>query len=187
MLQLHLIGHLGADAEIKEANGRKFVSFRVAHTERFRDAAGNQKERTQWVSCALNGDGGELFKYLLRGTQVFVSGDMSLGIASSQIQRSMVATCNLHVRNIELIGGSTNDNVPRQLADESGLLHNVFKFYTVSADEFAQMQVPATGKTLFDTRGNPYVLDANGFITRLTTPNNEQQQATDDGGNQITT
>lgn len=180
MLQLSLIGHLGADAELKESNGKKFVSFRVAHTERFRDSQGNQKERTQWVSCALNGDGGELLKYLRRGTQVFVSGDMTLGIASSQIQRSMVATCNLHVRSVELLGGSGNDDVPRQLADDTGLLHQTLKLYTVSAESWKQLKVPKTGKVLYDTRGGQYNIDAQGFITRLKTPETQTENQQQD-------
>ena len=32
MLKVEIIGNLGADAEIKEANGSKFVTMRVAHT-----------------------------------------------------------------------------------------------------------------------------------------------------------
>lgn len=185
MLQLSMIGHLGADAELKESNGKKFVSFRVAHTERFRDSAGNSKERTQWVSCALNGDGGELFKYLLRGTQVFVCGNMTLGIASSQIQRSMVATCNLHVRSIELLGGSSSDAVPRQLADDTGLLHDTIKLYTVSQDSFYKLKVPETGKVLYDVRGGQYVISKQGFITRLQTPEASTQNSQGNGSNDV--
>ena len=38
MLQLEVIGNLGSDAEIKEFNGKKYVSMNVAHSEK--------KERT---------------------------------------------------------------------------------------------------------------------------------------------
>lgn len=33
MIRLEIVGNLGADAEIKDYNGSKFVSFRVAHSE----------------------------------------------------------------------------------------------------------------------------------------------------------
>ena len=49
MLKMEMIGHLGADAEVKEFNGNKFVSFNVAHTEKR-----NGGERTTWVSCTRN-------------------------------------------------------------------------------------------------------------------------------------
>ena len=32
MLKASLIGNLGADAQVKSANGREFVTFRVAHS-----------------------------------------------------------------------------------------------------------------------------------------------------------
>ena len=37
MIKLEIIGNLGADAEIKQYNGNKFVSFRVAHTDKWVD------------------------------------------------------------------------------------------------------------------------------------------------------
>ncbi len=181
MLQLTIIGHLGADAEVKDFNGRKFVSFRVAHSEKFNDAQGNSRERTQWVSCALNGDGGGLLPYLTRGTQVCVVGDMTLGVASSQIQRAMVATCNIHVRSIELIGGSGSDAVPRKVADETGLLYDTIKVYTVSAEDFQRLQVPATGKTLYDTKGGQYVISQEGVITKIGTPEVNADDAQNNG------
>lgn len=174
MLQLTIIGHLGADAEIKQSNGHQFVSFRVAHSEAFSSADGQRKERTQWVSCALNGDGGNLFQYLKKGTQVCVVGNATFGVASSQIQRAMVATCNVHVRSIELLGGGNTDDVPRQLADATGLLHDTMKIYTVSAETWKQLNPGPQGCQLYDARGNSYTLDAQGYITR-----NQQAQPAD--------
>lgn len=185
MLQLTVIGHLGADAEIKNSNGHGFVSFRVAHSESFTTASGEKRERTQWVSCALNGDGGNLLPYLKRGTQVCVSGNATFGVVSSQIQRAMVATVNIHVRSIELLGGGNSDDVPRQLADSTGTLHDVLKVFTVNADTWKLLQVPAEGCLLYDARGNSYTLGGNGFIVRnqpAITDTNEQPKdvATDE-------
>ena len=42
MLKVEMIGNLGADAEIKDHQGRKFVSFRVAHTEKWTDRTTGQ-------------------------------------------------------------------------------------------------------------------------------------------------
>ena len=65
MLQVQVIGNLGADAEVKEFNGSKGVCFNVAHTERWTDEQGTKHENTTWVSCILNGDGGKLLPYLV--------------------------------------------------------------------------------------------------------------------------
>lgn len=166
MFQATVIGHLGADAEIKSYNGKEFVSFRVAHSERFTSQSGEQKERTQWVSCALNGDGGQLTKYLKKGQLVAVMGDCTLGLANSQVMRSMVPTCNLHVNNIELLGGAPSDDLPRQLADENGQLVNVIKFYSMTQDDFNRVNPNGNAVTLYDTRGGRYILDAGGFVVR---------------------
>ena len=70
MLQLEIIGNLGADAQVMTSNGKPFVSFNVAHTERWQGEDGVKHEQTQWVSGALNGDGGNLLQYLKKGTTV---------------------------------------------------------------------------------------------------------------------
>lgn len=69
MLQLEIIGNLGNDAEIKEFNGKKYVSMNVAHSEKKRDANGSVLETTTWVSVLWYGDGGNLTQYLKRGVQ----------------------------------------------------------------------------------------------------------------------
>lgn len=166
MFQATVIGHLGANAEIKSYNGKPFVSFRVAHSERYTSGSGEQKERTQWVSCALNGDGGSLTQYLKKGQLVAVMGDCTLGLANSQIMRSMVPTCNLHVTNIELLGGAPSEDLPRQLVDADGQLINVIKFYSLSHEDFVRVNPAGHTVQLFDTRGGRYTLNADGFINR---------------------
>ena len=60
MLQIEVIGNIGADAEIKEFGGKKYVSFNVAHSERRKDANGTTVESTTWVPVLSFGDGGGL-------------------------------------------------------------------------------------------------------------------------------
>lgn len=100
MLNLQVIGNLGADAERRENNGRAFVTFRVAHSEKRNDV-----ERTTWVSCVLNGDGGLLAQYLVKGTKVFVSGRVTLKTYSSPKTHQIEAGLDLNVDRIELCGG----------------------------------------------------------------------------------
>ena len=78
MLQIEVIGNIGADAEIKEFGGKKYVSFNVAHSERRKDANGTTVESTTWVSVLWYGDGGGLTPHLKRGAKVFVRGRMAL-------------------------------------------------------------------------------------------------------------
>ena len=50
--RIQLIGHLGADPETRYfPNGDRYVKFRLAATERWKDReTGEKKERTEWVN-----------------------------------------------------------------------------------------------------------------------------------------
>ena len=149
-----IVGNLGADAEIKRENGREFVSFSIANTERRRKPDGSYEEKTNWVSATLNGDGGNLFQYLKKGAKVYAYGDYSVRMFHSEKQRALVAGVNLYVRDIELI--STNvDAVPRDLYDGDGVAYRVSKYYWVEGKVKCQ---------LYDRNGTLYLVDQNGFV-----------------------
>lgn len=76
MLVIEFVGFVGNDAEIKEFNEQKFISFNVATSERYKDAQGNTVSRTTWISCLKPGES-TVVQYLKKGTQVFVRGDFS--------------------------------------------------------------------------------------------------------------
>lgn len=106
MIKMEIIGNLGADAEVKVYNGNKFVSFRVAHTDKWVDQqTGVISTQTTWVSCSLNGDGGALTPYLKKGTKVFVRGTPSFVTYSSPKTHKFETGVNLFVREIELCAG----------------------------------------------------------------------------------
>lgn len=165
MLQLSVIGNLGRDAEVKETNGRKYVSFTVAHSDVFTDSNGQRHENTQWVSCILNGDGGSLLQYLTKGKKVYVSGDGSARVYSSKVQRQMVAGLDLNVRVIELIGGSS-DEVPRQLVGNGGVLLEVHKSFWIDP-EIAKNQGADnnTDILLQSVNGATFRVNCNGYVT----------------------
>ena len=161
-MQLYsLIGNLGADAKIVDNNGKPFISFNVADTERWKDEDGNIHESTTWVQCTLNGGANEnkVFEYLKAGTKVFVMGRMRTRVYSSEKERRMVAGVNLYVMQVELVGGSS-DEVPRKLIDpKDATIHNVYKAYYVRQEELATMS-----KQLVDKAGQLYDVNEYGFI-----------------------
>lgn len=134
MLLFEVIGNLGADARIEEVNGRKFVSFNVADSQRWTDAQGQQHESVQWISCAMDGDGGSLLPHLTKGRLVFVTGRGSCRVFSSPKTRRMEAGLNLSVFRIELLGGAP-EPVPRVVYDYDGVQHNVMKYYKIDEQE----------------------------------------------------
>lgn len=112
MLKLVIIGNLGADAELRSANGAQFLSFRVAHSDRWADRnSGEVRDNTTWVSCTLNGDGGNLRPYLKQGAKVFVYGDVSTRVYVSPKDGKQYAGIDCRVRQLELCG--SNQGVPQ--------------------------------------------------------------------------
>lgn len=178
MLKFEVIGNLGADAKMKSSNGRQYVTFDVAHSEQWTDAAGVQHSTSIWVSCAMSGDGGNLLKHLVKGKKVRVYGDGSARVYSSAVQRKMVAGLNLNVRDIELLGGSTDD-VPRQLVDENGAIHVVNKAYYVPQQEALEIGAKE-GRVAFlkSVSGSMFSVDYNGFVQPMVTPGNDSENDT---------
>lgn len=134
MLQFSIIGNLGADAQLKQSNGRSFVSFNVGHNESWTNAEGQTVETTQWVSCAIAGDGGKLLPFLKRGKQVFVQGRGSVRVYSSPKTHRMEAGLNIAVDKLELVGGRV-DEVPSLLYDADGIERRVMKTYFISDED----------------------------------------------------
>lgn len=75
-----LIGHLGAEPEIKSfRNGGRVASMRVATSEDWKDrTTGEKRSRTEWHSVAIHGDGlvGIAGRYLKKGSRVYVEGQL---------------------------------------------------------------------------------------------------------------
>ena len=180
MLTFQAIGNLGADAKVIEQDGRKFVSFNVAHNDSYTDAAGQQHDSLQWVSCILNGDGGKLLPYLTKGRQVFVQGRGSTRLYSSPKLHQMMAGVNISVDRIELVGGQPED-IPSQLADSTGVLHKVYKAYYVTPEE--AKHICGKGKNqaeLFAKDGRNFLLSADGWVQAAPTESSQQQQSATD-------
>lgn len=71
-----LIGHLGADPEVRyTANGTAIAKFRIATTETFNDKSGNRQELTEWHNITAWGKLAEICgQYLAKGKQVYIEG-----------------------------------------------------------------------------------------------------------------
>lgn len=163
MLQTSVIGHLGADAEFKNANGKEFVTFRVANTEKWTDDAGQVHENTTWVDCILNGRP-NVANFLKRGQQVYAAGSLSLRVYSSAKDRCMKAGATINVKQIELLGGKTDD-VPSVLYTEDGAHEvRVGKFFY--APDLVDFQKEGEKTTLVSKTGERYIADEDCWVTK---------------------
>jgi single-strand DNA-binding protein len=118
MIKLQVIGHLGKDCVTNTVNGKNVINFNVAHTEKFKDAQGNQKDKTIWVECAYWTDRTAIAPYLRKGTQVYAEGTPELKTYPKN-DGTTGASLTLRVVNVQLLG-SRNDNNSGGYSGESG-------------------------------------------------------------------
>lgn len=152
MFQSICIGNIGGNAEVKGDNGREFVTFRIAHNERWTDAQGVQHDSVQWIDCIMNGRPAVL-PYLKAGQLVMVQGSSSLRLYDSAKDHCKKAGISVNVRSIELLGGSS-DKVPTRLFDDNGTTYEVTKFFHCGLQ----------GGFLKSSRGEEFAVDENGWI-----------------------
>lgn len=79
-------GHVGRDAEIREYNGIRFVSFSVATNDMLK----NGTVRTQWVNVTFSNV--RMAEHLKKGKQVMVIGRLSFSTYNNEPRVDCVAT-----------------------------------------------------------------------------------------------
>ena len=162
MFKVEIIGNLGADAELKESNGSKFVTMRIAHTTTWSKDDGTKQESTIWVDVTLNNDESKVIPYLKQGVRVFVRGNGSLRVYSSKKDRCMKAGLTVSASEIELVGGQSEE-VPRLLVHpDSGQLVAVTKYYAANIDT-SEWKNDDVGY-LVDKKGRQYSLAKGGWV-----------------------
>jgi single-strand DNA-binding protein len=109
MLQATAIGYLGNDATIKEVNGKTVTNFSIAHSEKYKNAAGTVVEKTTWVECEC-WEVDKITPFLKKGTQVHVQGQPE---ARGWINKDGEAASTLRIRvsRIELLGGAKKESM----------------------------------------------------------------------------
>ena len=103
-------GNLGQDAEVKTVgSGTTLCEMSVAVKSGYGD-----KEKTNWVRCVMFGKKAEgaLPGYLTKGTQVAVSGELSLEQWEKDGKGGAALAVN--VQNIDLIGGKSQQDQGQQ-------------------------------------------------------------------------
>lgn len=177
MLKVELIGNLGADVEIKESNGSKFATMRIAHSDRWTDDQGNVKESTTWVDVTMNNTESKVLQYLKAGVKVFVRGTARLRVYSSQKDRCMKAGLTIVASEIELCGGSS-DEVPRELfAPDNGQLFKVTKYYQSDLDTSKWKKEDQA--ILVDRQAHRYIVVKGGWVAPEQVPVAEDQKPED--------
>lgn len=109
MLKVELIGHLGADAEVKDVNGSKFIACRVADRSRWKDAEGTVHESTRWIDVTLRADS-PLLQYLKKGTMIYCRGTLTTRIYSSEKDRCQKCGMTIGAIEVQLLSASKRED-----------------------------------------------------------------------------
>ncbi len=104
MIKLQVIGNLGKDCVVNNVNGKNVINFSVAHTEKFKDAQGVQRDKTVWVECAYWTDRTAVAPYLKKGTMVYAEGQPDVRTYTTK-DGAQGASLSLRVSMVQLLGG----------------------------------------------------------------------------------
>ncbi len=118
MIKLQIVGNLGKDCIVKDVNGKTVINFSVAHSERYKDAQGNQKERTTWVECAYWTDKTAVSQYLTKGKTVYAEGYPEADAYMNK-ENQAAATLRMRVQSLQLVGGINSENAGQNQASHS--------------------------------------------------------------------
>lgn len=117
MQKIQIIGHLGSDAEVKTTQqGRELIKFSVATTKKI-----GEESQTTWHDCVkwlYEGKGKGIADYLLKGTRVWVEGEVQANAYLDKDGKAR-ASLNVNVQAIELLGGGEK-KAERPVVESSG-------------------------------------------------------------------
>ena len=108
--RITLLGNVGADPEIRDSNGGKFATMRLATTTRgYTRKDGSQvPERTEWHSLIVNGGLVSVVEqYVRKGAKLYVEGELRYRKYTDRngVERT---AAEIYVRDMELCGGRTD-------------------------------------------------------------------------------
>jgi single-strand DNA-binding protein len=96
-------GHVGKDAELRNAGSTQVLSFSVASTAKVK----NEKVTT-WVNCSMFGARAvALQQYITKGGRVVVVGEISTRTYTNNVGKD-ITSIEMNVSNVDLIGGGDN-------------------------------------------------------------------------------
>ena len=112
MIKMTVIGNIGADAVQRETNGRKYTTFNVAVSSKYKNQDGSETERTTWISCSRDGHS-NVDQYLKKGKQIYVEGTPSVSLYTDNQGRQQCGI-RLSVHTIQLLGGKDEQSQQNQ-------------------------------------------------------------------------
>lgn len=110
MNKVMLIGNVGRDPETKiTTTGTKKVSFSLATSQKYKDVAGEYKEKTQWHNIVCWGKLGDLVeKMVFKGSSLFIEGEITYRKWEDQNGQQKTIT-EINGNNFQILGVKANE------------------------------------------------------------------------------
>lgn len=111
-----LLGNVGSDPEIRESNGGKFATFRLATTDKgYTKRDGTQvPERTEWHNIVANSNiVGVIENYVRKGTKLYIEGKLRTRKYTARDNTERTVT-EIYIDNLELLGGKPHEQNTNQ-------------------------------------------------------------------------
>ena len=114
--RVFLLGNVGSDPEIRESNGGKFATFRLATTDKgYTKRDGTQvPERTEWHNIVANSNiVGVIENYVRKGTKLYIEGKLRTRKYTARDNTERTVT-EIYIDNMELLGGKPQEQNSNQ-------------------------------------------------------------------------
>lgn len=102
-----LLGRLGKDPELKDANGIAIVNMSIATSKTWKDASGEKQERTEWHRVVAFRKLAEISaKYLTKGRECLVEGELQTRSWDDEKTGTKRYSTEIIANNIQFVGGN---------------------------------------------------------------------------------
>ena len=110
MNKVMLIGNVGRDPEVRiTTTGTKKVSFSLATSQKYKDVAGEYKEKTQWHNIVCWGKLGDLVeKMVFKGSSLFIEGEITYRKWEDKNGQQKTIT-EINGNNFQILGAKQNE------------------------------------------------------------------------------
>jgi single-strand DNA-binding protein len=109
--KVQLIGRVGKDPKMSQADNYAIASFSMATSERYKDRQGEQQEKTEWHNVvAFNKLAEIISKYVSKGTLLYVEGKIQTRKYQDKDTGAEKYSTSIVVSEMKMLGGKRDES-----------------------------------------------------------------------------
>ena len=117
--KVNLIGFLGGDAEVRNANNRSFTTLSLATKSSYKDKSGQYVSHTEWHRCVVFGKLAEFASTLKKGAHVQIEGELRSRKYDSKKTNSEQTVWEIRVNSILKLDRAAKATAEEQEEDDA--------------------------------------------------------------------